>query len=235
MAGRRALAVVVSVAMLSIVWGTVASANSDSVSGSPLTCTTSPDFGNQTASWTSTVSDDHDPAAVGDTLTYRFVVPFAQNPPPVSANYRGGTVHYKIPTGFTVSSLRTENPPGGSPIATTAAVQAGDVVVTSTADFPMDGTRYPTPDLIVTGTVGAGAAGPGVVWGVPHLVIANVYVNGFGMVVATCTPTRRRPSSARRWYRARTGPPPRRTARSASRSGRRRRSRSPAPTPTAIH
>ena len=85
-----------------------ANANTDSVSGSPLTCTTNPDFGNQVASWTSQITDDHDPAAVGDTLTYRFVVPFAQNPPPVAANYRGGTVNYKIPTGFSVTSVSTQ-------------------------------------------------------------------------------------------------------------------------------
>ena len=47
-----------------------AGADSDPVNASPYTCTTSPDFGNQAASWTSTVSDDHDPAAVGDAMTY---------------------------------------------------------------------------------------------------------------------------------------------------------------------
>ncbi len=165
-----------------------ASANSDTVNGSPLSCTTSPDLGNQVASWTSTVSDDHDPAAVGDQVTYRFVVPFAQDPPPVTARYRGGTVNYKIPAGFSVSSVTTEAPPGGSPVSSTAAVQGPDVVVTSTADIPMDGTTYPTPDLVVTGTVQQAAAGPGVAWVVPHLVVANVFVNGFGTVTATCTP-----------------------------------------------
>jgi hypothetical protein len=124
MARRRLLAGTVVVAMIGALGATtIASANSDSVDSSPLTCTTSPDLGNQTAKWTSTVSDDHDPAAVGDTMTYRFVVPFAQDPPPVTANYRGGTIHYKIPAGFTVASVRTENPAGGSPITSTAAVQ----------------------------------------------------------------------------------------------------------------
>lgn len=167
---------------------TPANANTDSVNASPLTCTTNPDFGNQAASWTSSVTDDHDPAAVGDTIVYRFVVPFAQAPLPVSANYRGGTVNYKIPNGFSVASVTTQPPNGGSPISATAAVQGPDVVVTSTADVPIDGTSYPTPDLIVTGNVLQAAAGPGVVWAIPHRVVANVFVNGFGNVTATCTP-----------------------------------------------
>lgn len=194
MSRRSSIRIVLAVALSSM--GLVAalgatdpaSANSDTVNGSPLSCTTNPDLGNQVASWTSTVSDDHDPAAVGDQLTYRFVVPFAQNPPPVTARYRGGTVNYKIPAGFSVTSVKTEAPPGGSPVSSTAAVQGPDVVVTSTADIAMDGTTYPTPDLVVTGTVQSAAAGPGVVWLVPHLVVANVFVNGFGTVTATCTP-----------------------------------------------
>ncbi len=180
-----------SLAIAGVAVGTAttdASADSDATHSSPLTCTTSPDVGNQPATWSSTVSDDHDPAAVGDAMTYRFVVPFAQAPTPVTASYRGGTVNYKIPTGLAVTSVSMQDPAGGTQFHATAAVQGPDIVVTTTANVPIDGTTYPTPDLIVHGTVLQAAAGPGVSWPIPHKVVADAYVNGFGTITATCTP-----------------------------------------------
>ncbi len=188
---RVVVRALISLAMTGFLVGlgaTSAGANSDTTTNAPLNCTTNPDVGNQTEPWNSTVSDDHDPAAVGDALTYTFVVPFKEPATPVAANYRGGKTYYNIPAGLHVTSVSTQAPPGGSKIQSTAAISGSQIVVTSTGDVPIDGTTYATPNLIVKGTVLSAAAGPGVNWLLPPKLVANAYVNGIGTIVATCTP-----------------------------------------------
>ncbi len=184
----RALFAVAVTGLLVGVGATAAGANSDTTSNAPLTCTTNPNVGNQTESWNSTVSDDHDPAQVGDAITYTFVVPFKEPATPVTASYRGGQTFYKIPSGLQVTSVSMQNPPGGSQISSTAAVSGSQIIVTSTANVPIDGTTYPTPNLIVNGKVLASAAGTGINWAIPSKIVANAYVNGIGTITATCTP-----------------------------------------------
>jgi hypothetical protein len=183
----RALLSIAVTGMLVGLGATPASANSDTTSNQPLTCTTNPNVGNQAAAWNSTVSDDHDPAAVGDTVTYTFVVPFKEAATPVSATYKGGKTYYNIPAGLSVTSVSVA-PVSGSQIHGTAAVSGSQIVVTSTANVPVDGTTYTTDNLVVKGTVTAAAAGPGVNWAIPPKVIATVFVNGIGNITATCTP-----------------------------------------------
>lgn len=163
-----------------------ASANTTNPANIPYTCTTN-GFGNQDATYGATITDSKDPAAVGDSVTYRFVVPFAQDPPPVTATYKGGTTTYPIPAGLNVTSVSTP-PKAGSNLTATASVQGGNIVVTSTGSQPIDGGTYPTPDLVVVGTVTSAAAGPGVVWRTPSQIVANVDAQFVGSVVATCTP-----------------------------------------------
>jgi hypothetical protein len=163
-----------------------AGANTSTVSNVPYSCTTN-GFGNQTATYSATITDTVDPATVGAAVTYRFTVPFAQDPPPVTATYQGGTVSYRIPAGLSVMSVSTERPPGSN-LAATARVQGDSIIVTSTGSQPIDGGTYPTPDLIVNGTVTAAAAGPGVVWRTPYQIVANVEAQFVGQVVATCSP-----------------------------------------------
>jgi hypothetical protein len=165
-----------------------AAANSDTTTNAPLTCTTNPNFGNQSEAYNSTVTDDHDPAAVGDAITYTFVVPFKEAATPVSATYKGGTTTYVIPAGLSVKSVAMVNPPGGSQFQSTAKVQGADIIVTTTANVPIDGTTYATPNLVVNGTVLAAAAGPGINWLIPPKTVATADVNGIGNIVATCTP-----------------------------------------------
>jgi hypothetical protein len=160
-------------------------ADSQTTTDSPMTCQTS--FGPQAATFSSTVTDSIDPAVPGDTITYRFVVPFTQDPPPITARYRGGQTFYAIPSTLTVSSVTVEDPPGGSQINSTAAKQGNDVVVTSTANIPIDGSSYPTPDLVVTATVNASATGA-VNWLIPHKVTATVDTDLVGTVEADCAP-----------------------------------------------
>jgi hypothetical protein len=163
-----------------------AGADTSSPSNVPYTCTTN-GFGNQPASYSATITDSADPATVGATVTYRFVVPFDQDPPPVTATYQGGTVRYPIPAGLSVTSVSTP-PKAGSALSSSAAVQGGDVVVTTTGNQPIDGNSHPAPDLLVTGTVTSAAAGVGVRWKTPSLLTANVHTDIVGDVVATCTP-----------------------------------------------
>ncbi|HEY1739331.1 MAG TPA: Ig-like domain-containing protein, partial [Acidimicrobiia bacterium] len=165
-----------------------AGANTDTTSNAPLTCTTNPNVGNQTENWNSSVTDDHDPAAVGDTITYTFVVPLKEAATPVTASYRGGQTFYNIPAGLKVNSVAMQNPAGGTQFQSTVAIQGSQIVVTSTANVPIDGTTYPTPNLVVNGTVLAAAAGPGINWTIPPKVVGNAYVNGIGTITATCTP-----------------------------------------------
>jgi hypothetical protein len=165
-----------------------AGADSQTTSNAPYTCTTNPNAGNQAATYGVTASDTVDPATPGQAETYRFVVPFSQAKPPVTATYQGGSTSYRIPAGFTVTSVSTQAPAGGSPISSTAAVQGNSVVVTSTANVALDGTSYPTPDLLVNGTIQASAAGAGVKWAVPYQLVAVVAIQGFGNITATCTP-----------------------------------------------
>jgi hypothetical protein len=166
----------------------VASADTQTTTNAPYTCSTQPNLGAQVASFTVTASDTVDPATPGAAQTYRFTVPFQQAATPVAANYRGGTTSWRIPAGFSVTSVTTQQPPGGSPVSSTAQVQGDSIIVTSTANIPLDGSRHPTPDLVVTGTVTAAAQGPGISWLLPYRLQANVDVTGFGSVVATCTP-----------------------------------------------
>ena len=86
-------------------------------------CTTN-GFGNQTATYSATITDSVDPAAVGQSVTYRFVVPFAQDPPPVTATYKGGTVRYPIPAGLTVTAVSTP-PKAGSNLTRRRRCKAG--------------------------------------------------------------------------------------------------------------
>lgn len=162
-------------------------ANTDNVSGAGLTCSTNPDYGTQTATWTSSWTDDVDPAAVGGTVNYTVHVPFNQTAP-VPANYQSGDTYFKIPTTFNVTSVSVTPPSGGGPISGTASVVNGDIKYSTTANVPMDGTSYPVPDIHITGTVLAGAAGGGVNWLIPYKVTANVNVQGIGTIVATCSP-----------------------------------------------
>jgi hypothetical protein len=163
-----------------------AKADTSTVSDVPYSCTTN-GFGNQTATYSATITDSVDPAAVDAPITYRFTVPFAQDPPPVTATYEGGTVSYRIPAGLHVTSVTTERPPGSN-LAATARVEGDSIVVTSTGSQPIDGGTHPTPDLIVNGTVTAAAAGPGIVWRTPYQIVADVNAQFVGQVVATCTP-----------------------------------------------
>ncbi len=165
-----------------------AGADSQTTSNAPYTCTTNPNAGNQAATYTVTASDSVDPASPGQAETYRFVVPFSEAKPPVTATYQGGTTSYRIPAGLTVTGVSTQAPSGGSPISSTAKVQGDSVIVTSTANVPLDGSSYPTPDLLVNGTIQAAAAGVGVKWATPYQIVAVVAVQGFGNITATCTP-----------------------------------------------
>lgn len=183
--GTACLAVVLAVVGLT---AATAAGDSQTTSNAPYTCTTSPNVGNQAATFTVTGSDTVDPAAPGQTETYRFVVPFSQTKPPVTATYKGGTTSYHIPAGFTVTSVSMQDPPGGSPISSTAAVQGNSIVITSTANLLIDGSSHPTPDLIVNGTVQPAAAGVGVEWLLPYQLVAVVDAQGIGTITATCTP-----------------------------------------------
>jgi Bacterial Ig domain len=166
----------------------VASADTQTTSNAPYTCATSPSVGNQPATFSVTGSDTVDPATPGTAETYRFVIPFQQAKEPVTANYQGGTTSIRIPAGFSVTSVSTQPPAGGSPISSTAAVQGNSIVITSTGNVPLDGTTHPTPDLIVKGNVTAAAQGSGVSWLVPYQIVAVVAVQGFGNITATCAP-----------------------------------------------
>ena len=166
-----------------------ASANTSTATDVPYTCTTN-GFGNQLATYSATITDTIDPAAVGDSVTYRFVVPFAQDPPPVTATYKGGTVSYRIPTGLNVTSVSTP-PKAGSNLTATVQVQGDSIVVTTTGSQPIDGGSHPTPDLVVTGTITPAAAGPGIAWKTPFSIVANVDAQVGPTtvhVVATCAP-----------------------------------------------
>ena len=79
-------------------------------------------------------------------MTYQFVVPFDQDPPPVTATYQGGTVTYPIPVGLNVTAVSTP-PKAGSNLTATAKVQGTNIVVTTTgqpADRRRAATRHPT-------------------------------------------------------------------------------------------
>jgi hypothetical protein len=187
--GAKVTAVVATLGLgLVGVTATTASADTQSTSKAPYTCTTSPNLGTQAASFSATASDSVDPAAPGQSETYRFVVPFAQDKLPVTATYKGGSTSWRIPSGLTVTGAHMETPPGGSPISSTVKVQGDSVIVTSTGSVPIDGSSYPTPDLVVNGTVQNSAAGVGIKWLVPYQLVATVDVQGFGTVTATCSP-----------------------------------------------
>jgi hypothetical protein len=189
MARLGKLSVVAAVVTAMLVFGTnAAMANTETTTGAPYTCTTNPNAGNQNEAVSVTATDTVDPAQPGQAETYRFTMPFDEPATPVSASYRGGTTSIHIPTTFSVSSVSMQNPPGGSQIQSSAAVQNGNIVITSTANVPIDGTDYATPDLIVNGTVSPSAAGVGVNWLLPFEIVANAYVQGLGTIVATCTP-----------------------------------------------
>jgi hypothetical protein len=184
--GKIAIVVAVLVGLSTVT--SSALADSQTTTNAPYTCTTNPSVGTQVASFTVTASDTVDPATPGTTETYRFTVPFQQAQTPVAATYKGGNTYWRIPAGFSVTSVTTQQPPGGSPVTSSAQVQGDSIVVTSTANIPLDGQRYPTPDLVVTGTVTAAAQGAGISWLLPYRLVANVEVQGFGTIVATCTP-----------------------------------------------
>ena len=184
---RSVVALLAAIALVDTV-ATTAAADTQTTNNAPYSCTTSPNLGNQAATLSVTASDTVDPATPGDAETYRFVVPFSQAQPPVTAMYQGGTTSWRIPAGFSVTSVSMQDPPGGSPISSTAAVQGDSIIVTSTANVPLNGTTYPTPDLIVNGTVQSSAAGKGITWLLPYQLVAIVNVQGFGNVTATCTP-----------------------------------------------
>jgi len=160
-------------------------ANTTTTRDIPYTCTTR--IGNQAGSYGAAITDTIDPATVGASVTYTFVAPFDQAAPPITATYQGGTVTYPIPVGLSVTSVSTP-PKAGSNLSSTVAVQGSNIVVTTTGNQPIDGNSHPAPDLIVTGTVLAAAAGPGVVWRTPSQLVANVHTDLVGDIVATCTP-----------------------------------------------
>ncbi len=180
-----AVGVVALVTIAGIGGITTAAANTTNTSGIPYTCATS--FGAQPAAYGASITDSIDPATVGASVTYTFVVPFDQDPPPVTATYQGGKVTYPIPTGLAVTSVSTP-PKAGSNLSSTVVVQGSNIVVTTTGNQPIDGNSHPAPDLIVTGTITDAAAGPGVIWHTPSQLVANVHTDLVGDIVATCTP-----------------------------------------------
>lgn len=186
----RWLATVTAAALVAALVGGIASsvsADSQTTSNAPYTCTTN-GFGNQSGAYGATVSDTINPAQPGDVETYRFVVPFDQAAPPITATYTGGQTWYRIPAGLTVTNVTTQNPSGQTTIQSTAAISGDSIVVTSTANQPIDGGNHPTPDLVVTGTVLDSARGPGIVWLVPYHQTATVSTQAVGNVNADCTP-----------------------------------------------
>ena len=187
-AGRRLVAIVGAVAIAAggaLAIAVPAGANTSTASV-PYSCTTNVGI-NQAATYSATITDSVDPAAIGQSVTYQFVVPFDQAPPPVTATYLGGTVTYPIPPGLTVTAVSTP-PKAGSNLSSTVQVQGSNIVVTTTGSQPIDGGNHPAPDLFVTGTVTAVAAGVGVVWRTPSKLVANVNAQIVGSVVATCLP-----------------------------------------------
>jgi hypothetical protein len=186
----RWLAMSTALVVVAAAVGAIASragADSQTTTNAPYTCTTN-GFGNQSGAYGATVSDTVNPAQPGDVETYRFVSPFDEAAPPISATYKGGQTWYRIPAGLAVASVSTQTPPGDTTIQSTAAVQGDSVVVTTTANQPIDGASHPTPDLLVTGTVLDSARGPGVVWQVPYHQTATVSTQAVGTVDADCTP-----------------------------------------------
>jgi len=179
-------AVVVLVATSFAIGTDSVGADTSTPSNIPYTCTTN-GFGNQNATYGATITDTVDPATVGASETYTFVVPFDQPPPPITATYTGGTVTYPIPAGLSVTSVSTP-PKAGSNLSSTVAVQGSNIVVTTTGNQPIDGNSHPAPDLIVNGIITSAAAGPGVIWRTPSQLVANVHTQLVGDVVATCTP-----------------------------------------------
>ncbi len=179
-------AIAIAIGLVSSAIAPGAFADTSTATNVAYTCTTN-GFGNQPATYSATITDTIDPAAVGNSVTYRFVVPFAQDPPPVTATYRGGTTSYRIPAGLMVTSVSAP-PKAGSNLTATASIQGDSVVITNTGSQPIDGGTYPTPDLVVTGTITSAAAGPGVVWRTPYQIVANVDAQFVGRVVATCAP-----------------------------------------------
>lgn len=162
------------------------SADTNTTTDAPITCQTR--FGAQPGTFTVTVTDDADPVPSGSAITYRINSPFKQTlPQGVNGTYRGGQVFYRIPAGLNVTSVTTQAPPGGSRIQASASKQGNDIVVTSTANVPIDGSTYPTPDLVVRGTA-TGAAGTQIRWLLPYRIIANVDITGIGPVDADCAP-----------------------------------------------
>jgi hypothetical protein len=164
-----------------------AAANPQTTTNAPITCQTR--FGAQAGQFTTTWNDDPDPVAAGEALAYRVTTPFRQElPSGLTGTYRGGQVFYRIPVGLTVTAVRTQPPPGGSPLSASAARQGDSIVVTSSGSVPIDGSTHATPDLLIDATTAAGAGGTQIRWLMPYRIVANVDVNGIGPVDADCTP-----------------------------------------------
>src|SRR6516165_3086285 len=101
---RSVVALLAAIALVDTV-ATTAAADTQTTNNAPYSCTTSPNLGNQAATLSVTASDTVDPATPGDAETYRFVVPFSQAQPPVTAMYQGGTTSWRIPAAFSVTSV----------------------------------------------------------------------------------------------------------------------------------
>ncbi len=146
-------------------------------------------FGAQAGAYTTTVSDSVDPVVAGGAVTYRFVTPFRQTlPGGITGTYRGGQVYMHIPTGLNVTAVSTQAPPGGSQLSASASKQGNDIVVTTSGNVPINGSTYPTPDLIVQATTAPTAGGTQIRWLIPFRITANVDIDGIGPVDADCAP-----------------------------------------------
>jgi hypothetical protein len=181
------LTVVLLSGVLVAVGAAPASANSQTTTNAPLTCQTR--FGAQAGAFTTTFSDDVDPVVAGGAVTYRITTPFKQTlPGGLSGTYKGGQTFWHIPTNFTVTSVSTQPPPGGSQLTASASKQGNDIVVTTSGNVPIDGASHPTPDVIIAGTTAPTAGGSQVKWLIPFHIVANVDVSGIGPVDADCAP-----------------------------------------------
>ena len=164
-----------------------AAADSQTTTNAPLTCQTR--FGAQAGAYTTTVTDSVDPVVAGGAVTYRFVTPFRQTlPGGITGTYRGGQVYMHIPTGLNVTAVSTQAPPGGSQLSASASKQGNDIVVTTSGNVPINGSTYPTPDLIVQATTAPTAGGTQIRWLIPFRITANVDIDGIGPVDADCAP-----------------------------------------------
>lgn len=142
--------------------------------------------GNLTTSITYTVTDDYESVRPGETVTYRITAPIAQVDSPVTPTFKSSTSTFAIPKGFTPTSASMDPPRTDNFSSASAQIQGGNLVETLGGDFPLDGSDRPTPTIIVTGTVDAGA-GESVTWMTPSSVSGKASVPILGDQDSSCT------------------------------------------------